>query len=188
MRRFALVLIVTLTAACAPKPDAKIVTDVKAMEKERTPNKLLEKGRAYASVGDLTRAEQYLSAALDAGADSSDVLPILLRVCIAAKRYQVAIDYAAPVLQKHPDDYRLRFVVASLRENVGDAKVAREELESIVTAAPSEPDPHYALAVILRDDARDVVGADAQFREYLRLAPGGSHAEEARASLLKVVP
>jgi hypothetical protein len=45
---------------------------------------------------------------------------------------------------------------------------------------------HYALAVLSRDE-NDPVGADKHFREYLRLAPNGPHAEEAQASLLESV-
>ena len=44
------------------------------------------------------------------------------------------------------------------------------------------------LAVILRDELHDAVGADRHFREYLRITPTGSHAEEAKGSLLKPVP
>jgi TolA-binding protein len=41
--------------------------------------------------------------------------------------------------------------------------------------------------VVLRDSSADLAAADAHFRDYLRLAPNGTHAEEARQSLLKDV-
>lgn len=192
MRRAALLLAVVasslLLLACAPQRGAEVVDGIKTMQEERTPEKLLERGKAFANVGDLTRAEQYLSGALDAGADPAEVMPVLLRVCIQAKRYRVAIDYAEPVLRKRPADHHLRFVVASLHAVVGDIDAARAALEEIASGRPDDAQVHYWIAVLLRDEAGKRLDADKHFREYLRLAPGGAHAEEARASLLKVVP
>src|SRR5262249_30987608 len=153
--------------ACASTPGEKIAKDVETVKEERTTEKLVDRGLAFASVGDLTRAEQYLSAALDQGADETKVLPALLRVCIAAKRYRVAIDYATPYLRKHPGDNRLRFVVASLRAETGDVVLARADLEHVVKDAPDDAGARFAYAVLLRDDCNDAGSADAQFREYL---------------------
>jgi tetratricopeptide (TPR) repeat protein len=176
-------------SGCGASPEGtRIKQDLRVMSDERTADKLTARGKAFASVGDLTRAEQYFSAALDQGADYAAVLPLLLRVCIEARRYRVAIDYAEPLLKRHPDDYALRFVVASLYSTIGEEERAREELEWLVTEKPEEANVHFALAVLFRDQARDPVKADTHFREYLRLAPGGAHADEARASLLKAVP
>jgi tetratricopeptide (TPR) repeat protein len=163
------------------------VAQIKTVQEEETPEKLLARGRAFAAVGDLTRAEQYFAAALERGADPRVTLPLLLRVCADAHRYRAAIDYAEPVLRKHPDDHRLRFVVASFYMTIGEMTTARDELTRIVTQKPDFAAPHYALAVLLRDEAGDVVSADVHFREYLRLDPRGPHADEAKSSLLKLV-
>jgi tetratricopeptide (TPR) repeat protein len=162
--------------------------DVALMKSERTPDKLVDRGLAFASVGDYTRAEQYLAAALEAGADPGTVLPPLLKVCVAAKRYRVAIDYAEPVLRKHPSDAHLRYVVASLRASIGDAPGARAEMEKVVSLDPQDAKVRFSFAVLLRDQCGDPGAADEQFRAYLRIDPAGEHAEEARASLLKPVP
>lgn len=174
-------------AGCAPKAGDKVVAQIKTVQDEETPEKLLARGRAFAAVGDLSRAEQYFAAAIDRGADPRVALPLLLRVCADARRYRAAIDYAEPQLKKHPDDHRLRFVVASFYLTIGESATAREELTRIVTQEPDFAPAHYALAVLLRDDAGDVVTADVHFREYLRLEPRGAHADEARHSLLKLV-
>lgn len=174
-------------AGCVSQPGARIAEQVKAVKAEETPEKLLERGRAFAAIGDYTRAEQYFSAALDEGGDPAVVLPLLLKVCVAEQRYRVAIDHAEPWLQKRPDDYRLRFLVGTLYATIGDAKTAREHYERVTQTAPKHADAHYALGVLLRDDVNDPVGADKHFREYLRLRPDGPHADEARASLLKTV-
>ncbi|MEJ7734595.1 MAG: tetratricopeptide repeat protein [Polyangiaceae bacterium] len=153
--------------------------------KEEAPETLFERGRELARVGDNNRAEQYLSGAMDGGADPSKVLPLLLRVCIAERRYRVAIDYAEPYMRRRPDDYRLRFVIASLYHSIGEPQNARRELEQVVRSKPDHADAHFAMAVIYRDDDEDPVQADAHFREYLRIAPTGDHAPEARASLMR---
>jgi len=184
--RTATVLAVAL-AGCVPRPGDKVAAQIKTVHDEETPDKLLARGRAFAAVGDIPRAEQYFAAALDRGAEPHVALPLLLRVCADAHRYRAGIDYAEPQLRRHPDDHRLRFVIASFYMTIGESAIAREELARIVAAAPNLAAPHYALAVLLRDDAGDVVSADTHFREYLRLEPRGVHADEARGSLLKLV-
>jgi tetratricopeptide (TPR) repeat protein len=172
---------------CAPKGGDKVAAQIRVVQAEETPDKLLSRGRSFAAVGDFGRAEQYVSAALDRGADPRVALPLLLRVCAEARRYRAAIDYAEPQLKKHPDDFHLRFVVASFYATIGETVVAREELSRIARAQPDFAAAHYALGVLLRDESGDVVSADVHFREYLRLEPRGAHAEEARSSLLKLV-
>jgi thioredoxin-like negative regulator of GroEL len=175
------------STACGASSGDRVARDLTAVQKERTPDKLVARGVAFAGVGDLTRAEQYLAAALDAGADPEVVLPKLMRVCIAAGHERAAIDYAAPQLRKHPGDAHLQFVVGELRALTGDASGAREDLEHVVNVDPQAAAPRYALARLLRDQVGDVVAADREFRAYLRLSPSGEHAEEARASLLQAV-
>ncbi len=158
------------------------------MRREETPEKLFAAGKAYASVGDTTRAEEYLAAAMSRGGDEKTIVPLLIGVCVHDGRYRSAIQYAEPYVQKHPSDVKTRFLLGTLYSAVGDSARARSELEWVVAAEPDKADPHWALAVLLRDELKDAVGADGQFREYLRLAPSGEHADEARASLLKEVP
>ena len=157
------------------------------MATARQPAALVARGLAFASVGDLTRAEQYLVAALDAGAPADRVLPHLLEVCIAASHYRAGIEYASPELQRNPDDARLRFVVAELRALTGDVSGARSDLDIVTSSQPSEAAPHFAYARLLRDDFGDRVGADREFRAYLRIEPHGEHRNEARGALLKAV-
>ena len=54
-----------LLVACGASPGEKVAKQVEAMDKERSPDKLLARGRAFASVGDLTRAEQAVSTLSD---------------------------------------------------------------------------------------------------------------------------
>ena len=179
----------TLSTACGPKtPAEKAQADIDTVRSESTADKLLDRGRAFASVGDSTRAEEYLVAALEQGASPKEVLPLLMNVCISAGRYRVAIQYAETHLRKHPDDARTRLVVGTLYAALGENKPARENLELAVEQRPNDPNAHYALAVLARDGDNDLVEADKHFREYLRLDPNGAHAEEAKSSLLKRMP
>jgi len=175
-------------SGCAPTSADRIAREARIVEKERTPDKLVARGVAFARVGDLTRAEQYLAAALEAGADSDTVLPTLIRVCIVGNRYRVAIGYATARLQEHPDDVRLRFVVAELRAALDDGAGARKDLERVLDVEPKNAAARFAYARLLRDGFGDVRAADKEFRAYLALAPNGEHVEEASASLLRDVP
>lgn len=145
---------------------------------------LEERGRGFASVGDFTRAEQYLSAALHEGADSRRVLPLLAHVCVAAGRYRAAGEYLRAHLRENPTDVRLHVLYGLLEAAVGEASVAEREYVAAIRVQPDDPAAHYALAVLFRDNVGDAAGADAEFREYLRVAPTGEHALEARGSLL----
>ena len=164
-----------------------MVAQAATVRAEETPDKLLARGRAFMVVSDFNRAEQYFASAIERGAEPRVALPLLLRACAEEKRYRAAIDYAEPHLRRHPDDAKLRFVVASLYTSIGDVPAARTELERVVKDKPDLAPAHFALAVLLRDEQGDRVQADIHFREYLRLDPGGAHVDEARGSLLKLV-
>lgn len=192
IRRARLAAVLAVGAGLAPSGCASAATEPNAqadvMREEKTPDKLVARGRAFAKVGDLTRAEQYLAAALDAGAEIDVALPMLLRVCIAEQRYRAAIAYGEPHLKKRPDDTRLRFVIASLYSNIGETVIAREHLEKVVEAQPENAEVHFAMGMLALESDGDMVTADGHFREYLRLEPQGSHAAEARSHLLRSMP
>jgi tetratricopeptide (TPR) repeat protein len=190
----ALFLVLAVAAAsstslgCASAPRSNVRSNIDVMQRERTADKLLERGRAFAAVGDHTRAEQYLSMALDAGGDDAQIVPLLLRACIDGERYLVALEYARASLQKNPDDMHLRFMVASLEAAVGNEKAAATEFRTLIETDPDDAEAHFALASLVHDSNGDPDEANQHFREYLRLSPDGAHAREARASMRKEVP
>jgi tetratricopeptide (TPR) repeat protein len=173
---------------CAPPTPAESAQkDMKVFARESQQDRLLDRGRGFAAVGDYTRAEEYLAAALEQGADARKVLPELLEICVHTGKFRSAIQHAENHLRRHPDDVRTRFVVATLHAALNETKEAKKQLQTVVEVRPNEAKAHYALAVLARDE-QDAIGADRHFREYLRIEPNGDHAEEARASLLKKVP
>jgi len=177
-----------LVAGCGATRGDRVREAERTAKREQTPDKLLERGKLFASVGDYTRASQYLTAALDAGAPNEEVMPILMRVYVVSGRFRLAIQLGEERLTKNPDEHALRYLVGTLYVAIGQNEAAREHLERVVTAQPGHADAHYTLAVLLRDAERDLVGADAHFREYLKLQPTGPHADEARGSLLQEIP
>jgi tetratricopeptide (TPR) repeat protein len=178
----------TSLLGCAGSPGGEQQTNVKTFKREQNPQRLVELGKGFAGVGDLTRAEQYFAAAIEQGGDERAIIPMLLRVCVQDGRYRVAIEYAENFLRKHPNDVRTRFVLATLYQAVGDAPAARAQLLRVIDVHPDEAEAHFALAILMRDSQEDPLVVDRHFREYLRLKPAGSHAEEAQSSLLKSVP
>ncbi|HEX7664858.1 MAG TPA: tetratricopeptide repeat protein [Polyangiaceae bacterium] len=182
-------LVALACGGCAEERGQEIAKNVKTIRREQRPDRLLEIGKGFASIGDLTRAEEYFAAALEQGGDEKVILPLLLRVCVLDGRYRSAIQYAENHLRHSPRDTATRFVVGTLYSAVGDVDSAKAAYIQVLDVEPNNADAHFALAVLLRDNANDPVAADPHFREYIRLKPTGSHVEEAQASLVKpVVP
>jgi tetratricopeptide (TPR) repeat protein len=179
-------MVLTTQLACtrAAHEAASAPADPRSQAREQ----LIAHARAFAQSGDYARAEQYLLLAAKSGADPERLAPLLLDVCIKDQRYRAAIEHAELQLRRQPRAYRLRFVEATLLAAIGDVARAREELERVLQAAPQHAEAHYAIAVLLRDELGNHAQADLHFREYLKLRPGGEHAEEAAGSLLEVMP
>jgi tetratricopeptide (TPR) repeat protein len=180
--RLASVLCV-LALGCGSAPLTNTRTRVEIVRREQAADKLFTRGLAFAEIGDLTRSEQYLVSALDRGAEPRRAVPALLRVCIAANRHRAAIVYAREYGASLSHDAQFGFILALLESALGDHDAALDHLRNAVRTAPEHAGAHYQLAAQL--ERRN--GGEAEilhhWREYLRLAPDGPHAEEARAAL-----
>jgi predicted Zn-dependent protease len=157
-------------------------------EAEQHISGLMQRARQFADAADYTRAEQYLNLATKHGGDPMQVMPLLIDVCVRDQRYRAALQYAQEHLRQHPRSYPLRYIEATLLRALGDVAHSRQELERVLDASPEYADAHYSLALLLRDELGSYLEADRHFREYLRLAPRGQHAEEVGESLLEVMP
>lgn len=180
--------VVLACAACAPTRADRVREVARTVRAEQTADKLLERGKLFMEVGDHTRASQYFTGALDAGANPDQVIPLLMRVYVISSRFRLAIELGEQQLVKRPEAHALRFLVGTLYAAIDQPDMAAEHLERVVVAEPKNAEAQYALAVVLRDGQADPVGADQHFREYLKLEPDGKHADEAKGSLLEVVP
>jgi len=180
--------VVALSGACGhARPQAENegpppvdpVNDVEAEE-------LFRQGIGMANGGDLTRAEQYIGAAMVRGYPKERALPALIRVCVAASRLRVAIGYAEPYLDEHPTDYSLRLVVASLYLGLDEPVKARRHLEQVLAHQPEESEAHYLMALLMRDEVGDPTAAERHFARYLEIDPEGAHHEEAAHALTTI--
>ena len=156
-----------------------------AENRARQAERLVEHGRAYAEAGDSLRAQQYFASALKSGADEKVVLPLLLRACVEERNYRFAAEVAEAALSRRPNDAHLRFLAGAIYGSLGDTAHARAHLERAARELPAEADVQFSVGVFFRDEAADVTIADGYFRRYLALAPHGTHADEARGSLME---
>jgi predicted Zn-dependent protease len=148
-----------------------------------SPDELFQDGLNAAERGDYVRAEQYLVASVDRGYSEAKAMPVLVKICLAASRYRSALQYALPYLERHPDQWALRYLVGTIYLGIGDSKSARQELTRVTYDAPEQGPPHYLLAVMERDQFEDPARARMHFERYLELDPNGERALEARAAL-----
>ena len=153
----------------------------------KDPNKMTEYAEAFAENGDFTRAQQYYSAALAAGGKPSAILPKLLKACIASGDLRLATEYAEQELSRNPEDSNLQYVTGALYAQIGNRPAARKHLVEAAAKMKQNAKVQYSVATFFRDDMGDRAEADPYFREYLRLAPTGEHAAEARGSLMVTV-
>jgi tetratricopeptide (TPR) repeat protein len=170
-------------SGCAVSAGEAIRADAEVVRRESTPDVLLHRGEAFASVGDSTRAEQYYAAALAAGGDPHLLVRRLIRVCVSGQRYWAALAHADDYLLHRPSDHEVRFARATIAVAVGETEQARADLTELAEAVPNNPDVHFALAVLLRDDLAEPSEARAHFARYLALAPNGPSAAQARVGL-----
>lgn len=180
-------LMALLFSSCTPRAKPVTMPDESQAARNQEVDRLVAIGDAYTSIGDSARAAQYYALALDRDGDRRAVFSRLLAVCVRDRQFRAALFYVENYLRRHPDDHKLRFVAGTLYQSLGEPSAARAAYEKALTGDPANADVHYAIAVLSRDQERDPLAADSHFREYLRLAPDGSHAAEARHSLLERV-
>jgi Flp pilus assembly protein TadD len=178
----ALSMVCSACAGSTAAPAAAPGTDPEAAARD-----LVARANTAASSGDMTRAEQYLVAALGSGGDEQRVMKRLLVVCVASQRYAVAAMYAEQYLYRHPSDALIAHAAATLHLALGERARARALLEGVVGEQPGWPEPHFALASLLRD-AGARTAADQHDQAYLTLAPNGPLAEVARTRIERATP
>jgi tetratricopeptide (TPR) repeat protein len=171
-----------LSVGCGAQamPDSR--ANLQVLRREHTVDNLTRRGLAFADMGDLTRAEQYLAAALEQGASPRQVVPPLLHVCVAAGRHRAALVYAREYGAPLASDPQFGFVLAVLESAVGDQDVAVTLLRRTVRALPAHAEAHYQLALLLLLRGGDDE-AGLHLHEYLKLAPEGKFADDAREKL-----
>ena len=149
---------------------------------------LYVQGIRLARTGDLLRGEQYVWAAIERGYPTKRALPALLKICIAASRLNAALRYSEPYLEKHPDDHRLRTIVASIHLGLGNIEDAEKHLREAIEDGPEEAPAYYLMGMLQREELGDPAAGDPYLERYLELAPNGVHAAEVRGLLRRRAP
>ena len=137
-----------LLLGCASGPKLEPPHQSSRPKDERPTVELVARGRDAAMRGDAVRAEQYLSLAIEQGADRRVVMPLLLKACLRSSHLRAALNHAEPYLLEHPDDDALRYLVANIHLGLGQVVPARRELGLLLQRDESNPDAHYLLGVI----------------------------------------
>jgi Tfp pilus assembly protein PilF len=181
------VLWLLLGAGCAgtAAPPPAAAPEAAANEEAVARRELVQLGLAFARSGDSIRGEQYLSAALEEGADPNQALLPLMELCIKAGRFEAAAQYGEAYRRDIAAKRELTMLLSGLYLSLDQDEKAIEQLEQVARDYPDLALAHLLLARLLRQQERDLEQADAHFRGYLRLEPDGVYAAEARASLLK---
>lgn len=180
MARLSLAASLVLVLGCGARSDRETILDPLS---EVTAQELYDRGVAFAARGDLIRAEQYFVAAIEKGQPESQVLPILVRICIASSRHSAALAHAEPYLRSNPGEWRLRLLVASLHLGLGEVDDARLDLHRVILGAPEDPAAYYMLGMLYREELTDDTTARPLLERYLELVPEGGHSDEVRAAL-----
>jgi tetratricopeptide (TPR) repeat protein len=148
----------------------------------------LQLGAAAEAGGDLLRAEQYYLRAEALGTPPAEIVPRLLRVLVAARRYDEALERCRRRLSRAPEDRPTRLVEAALLVALERPKEAEHELNTLVRTKPADPQPYLALGKLYRDGYHDAARARAMFEKFLALAPAGEQAEVVRYELADEPP
>jgi len=173
----ALVLVLSLAACGArqtPAPNPMNTT---------TAAELFERGLRARDTGDTARAEQYIVAALERGYPADPGAVTLLEVCIESDRYDTALHYGRTFLVDRPDDWRLRYLVATLHSALGEHRRALEQAEQVIELQPDFAPAHMLVARVADGGLERPRLARRSWRRYLRLDPTGPHAADARRYL-----
>ncbi|MBN1656257.1 MAG: hypothetical protein JXA30_20980 [Deltaproteobacteria bacterium] len=181
--RLFILLWLMLTACSAGRASTQRPGAALKYNQRLSSEELFARGVALAKHGQLIRAEQYLHLAAESGYPEERTLPILLSICLSSSRLRTALRYAEPYLIRHPESWRLRFLVATIYLALEQTLRAVEQLTRVAYDNPSHAPTYYLLAVINRDAFENSILVGRYFATYLDLAPDGEHASEARAWL-----
>lgn len=119
--------------ACAATP--AVTRDQDSFERASA-QELYAWAERLAERGDDVRAEQYAVLAVSRGVPMTQALPLLLRVCLRASRVTAAVAHVEPHLRVHPENYRLRHLLASMYLALDQAQDAERELRRVLLDAP----------------------------------------------------
>jgi Tfp pilus assembly protein PilF len=139
----------------------------------------LSLGTAYMDVSNWEKAEPSLLKALQLNSQSTNALFALGELYLKMHRLDEAEKRLRNGLQLQNRSATAHFALARVYWEKNDIPATGRQLAISLQLDPNAPDPHLLAGnVFLR--VRNLENALGEFREYLRLAPKGAHAAEAR--------
>ena len=172
----------SVTDGVPPNPDVSPL-ERKLAEHPDDPQVNLHLGEASEAAGDLLRAEQYYQRAEALGVPEDQMVPRLVRVLVAAHRYDEALTRCRRRLAAVPRARPPLSVLAALVVALSNPREAAPELLALVRTKPSEAQAYLALGKLYRDELGDPPRAKTMFEKYLELAPDGEAAAGVRFEL-----
>ena len=183
--RYALLCSLVLLGACmsgrqgpnGPPPNDPIAS-IEASE-------LRSQGLAFARRGDLIRAQQYLSAAMQKGFEEKVIVPELVKVCVASSRLRAALAFAEPYLDRHPQDAGMQYVVGTIHMALGNLHSATAHLAGALEPGNLMHDAYFSLAMIAHERGQ-LERERVKLEQYLGAEPDGRYAAKARTMLKRL--
>ena len=149
----------------APKEDPLNQSDAES---------LYRRGIALKKAGEFVPAEEYLKEAVKKGMPKTQVIPHLVDSAIQSSRFRMGLVYLEPLLEKDPNNWRVRYLAGTMYQALGEFRSAEIEFKRVIELAPQEGAPYFAYAKVLssqygrQDDARE------HFLRFIELVPEGT--------------
>ena len=150
-------------------------------------------GFAYSQKKDYAKAEESFKKAIEIKADYADAYNGLATVYNAEKKFaeakeasnkavelQNAAAAATPGGTAGPPNVDVLYNQGVIAWNAGEADAAQKKFQEVLKINPNHDDSHYQLAMTLVNQGK-LAEATAEFEAYLKLAPDGQYAAQAKA-------
>ena len=145
-------------------------------------------GFAYSQKKDFDKAEENYKKALEVKPDYADAYNGLANIYNAQKKFDLAAEASkkatelassAPggLVSANADALYNQGVILWNSGKIADAK---KQFEAAIAANPNHAESHYQLAMALVNEG-NLAGAAAEFNSYLKIAPDGPNAAQAKA-------
>ncbi|MFO0579274.1 MAG: hypothetical protein U1A78_35175 [Polyangia bacterium] len=180
-----------------PAPDPLTAARERLQKTPGDARTLVELAELYFLSRDYLRARQYLALAEQVSArapgagagteiDREKMFQLGLLIAVHGEQYSVAIKRCQERLMRKPADSRVRSLLASLHEALGDELAAEKQLRLLLLMHPEQSAFLVDLARFYERGSRADKKEQAHrlYHRYLDVAPQGALAPQVRAALL----
>lgn len=143
-------------------------------------------GYSYAQKKEYDKAEEAYKKAVELKPDYSEAYNGLANVYNAQRKFDLAADASKKAMDSTPGlaggagNPDAMFNQGVILWNAGKIADAKKQFEAVVAAKPDHAEAHYQLGMALVNEG-NLAGAASEFETYLKLAPTGPNAAQAKA-------